>query len=307
MAPISFFIIVVLTSLTLLVSFFIYRNDLKTKTLIIEQERLSSYAEQIDAQYNRVLMSVNQLALDNYVREWFFGGDGHNNNLYLLRLVMNKMNYLTVLNNLILSFEIYNDRTLEIVSSYDGYYSSIHLENHFTEPRRIIYTNFMSSKNIKQATVAMVKKDNAFIDVIMLLNSIPTYKKKGAIGALMEIDKLLSMINDKNVAIVYNKNPLIYFCSDNFIDDKEGLDLSEFMSKVMGYNEGVYTFDVNGKVYYVAHKNIISNQFKLVRIIPEAELSVNFYVFYEYFKVAFALVIMLSILSSFLIYKLFHK
>lgn len=305
----SFFVFTVLTSLALFASFTIYRSDVKNKAVSMQLERLNAYGNQVDIKYNKILSSVEQLVSDKSILEWIHREDG-DKDLYLLRTILDRLNYVNVFNEAVYTLEVYNASSGSVLSNYYGY-SAGNGNGALINERRGLYEDFMKNNNIKQLAISSETINSAPAPTIVLLSSLPAYNKNGAIGTVIQAGKLLpqNIDHSENVFVVDSKNPSVYFMSSAagpFIPEGDvGAWIGEMLEGDVRGN--VRTFEIHGGIYYSASRNILNNRFKLLTLVPEEGIEVNFRDFYAYFRAAFALVLVLSVFCSFLIYRTAHR
>lgn len=305
----SFFVFILLTSFALLASFSIYRTDVKRKALTLQVERLNSYAKQIDIKYNKILSSADQLVSDKSVLEWIYEEDGDKDK-YLLWTILDRLNYISVFNDAVYSLEVYNARSGSVLSNYYGYNAGSN-DNKFMEGRRPLYMDFMNNNNIKQLVISSEEINNTPTPTIILLNSLPAYKKSGAVGMVIQANRLLphNISSTEYIYVVDSKNPSVYFSNNTSDPVISGEDIGVWIRKLLEEDTGndMRAFEINGMTYYSAHRNMFNNRFKLLTLVPEAGIEVTLNSFSAYFTVALLLILVLSVLCSFLIYRTAHK
>src|SRR5690606_36074398 len=140
---------------------------------------------------------------------------------------------------------------------------------------------------------------------------VPVYKKNGALGMVIQADKLIpvNVSPSEHIFIVNSKNPSLLFnnSGDRLPISKVETDnwVQQVLESDMGSNLGV--INIGGERYYSAYRNIFSNQFKLLILVSETDIAADLENFSVFIKSAFAIIFVLSVLCSFLIYRIANK
>lgn len=305
---ISFFLILLLSFTTLAGSFAMYKKDLEKKAVSVHQERFSSYSNQINMQYNRMVASTDQLVSNRNVLDWIYTEDT-NKDLYLTKIVLNRLNYVSAINGAVHSLESYNANSNAIISNRHGYYKD-GSENELASSRKTVYREFMSNRHIKQLLISSEEINTVLTPTLIYMQSVPTYHKRGAIGMVIRADMLLpqNIAATENLFIVHKQDPSVYVSSSGaslLADDK----LQLWMQTLLEGNRSMHLQEIaiDGKTYYSAYQTILDNQLFLMMLIPESDIVENLSGFSAYFVIALALISVLSVLCSFLIYRVAHQ
>jgi len=301
----SFLLFLVLASIVLSFSFQMYLEETKRKAVVLHQERLNSYANQINFQYNKIVSSLDQLLSDPMVLKWVNAGKSEED-FYLSKQLLERLKYVSVLNDAVYSLEVFNPKNGIVLSHYYGYFTS-RREDERINPRRELYTDFVKSANMREVHISTETINASPMPTLILVSSVPVYHKNGVIGIVIEAPKLMpdNIALTENLFMLATKNPDARFANTTELhipEERVGTWIASLLERDA---EGVmHEIVVDGQMYYSAYRSVINNEFKLLMLVPEVQLVENLQSFTEYFRFAFLLILVLSVFSSFLVYRI---
>ena len=301
----SFFALILIASCVLFVSFLGYRSNVKTDALNLQVEKLNSYSTQIDFKYNKYLSTISQLNSDEDIRSWIKSPD---TDYYLLSIILNKLNSSSVLNDALFSLEIYKASSNSVLSNNNGYNDA---ESTFVKNRIPLYNNFMQTESIGLTVESAETINGVNTPTVLMVSSLPVHRKLGAIGMVIQANKLLPQDVDPNASVfLVDANGNAIYLNGNakgFLNDNKTEMHFRRLVNLSDLSNRVNQVSIHKTKYYTISKNILNNQFSLLEFIPETKIDANLGGFSEYFLIAIALIIVLSLFYSFLIYLTANK